>query len=181
VREERPGVSASEIVHAWTCACCGRQYASLPMDFAVDAPVYWRQLDEEEREGAFLNSDFCAIGGDRFIRGCLEIPVLGRVERFVWGVWTSLSEASLKRAYELWDEAEIPADEPPRFGWLSNELKPVYGVSTLNLKAALRFRGGNLRPLIALEPSGHPLAREQAEGITIDRVQEIAAALLHRH
>lgn len=171
----------SEIAYAWTCRCCGRQYASLPMDFAVDAPTYWRQLTDEERARAHLSSDVCVIGEDRFVRGCLEIPVRGRAERFVWGVWTSLSEASLSRAYELWDAPEIPAEEPPRFGWLSNELKAVYGVSTLNLKTALRFRAGNLRPLIVLEPSDHPLAREQAEGITIDRVQEIAAMLLHRH
>ena len=171
----------SEIAYAWTCRCCGRQYASLPMDFAVDAPAYWRQLTEDERKRSFLSTDICVIGEDRFIRGCLEIPVRGRAERFVWGVWTSVSEASLTRAYELWDAPEIPPGEPARFGWLSNELKALYGVSTLNLKAALRFRAGNLRPLIVLEPCDHPLAREQAEGITIDRVQEIAAALLHRH
>jgi hypothetical protein len=169
-----------EIAHAWTCRCCGRQFASLPFDFAVDAPTYWRQLTEEERSRAFLNSDVCVIGEDRFIRGCLEIPVRGREERFVWGVWSSLSDASLRRAYELWDAAQIPADEPARFGWLSNELKAVYQISTLNLKTAIRFRPGNLRPSIEVENSDHPLAREQAEGITIDRVQEIAAALLHR-
>jgi hypothetical protein len=76
----------------------------------------------------------------------------------------------------------MPADEPARFGWFSNELKHLYGGhSTLNLKARIRFRAENLRPLIELEPSGHPLQREQAQGITLERVQEIAAALLHRH
>lgn len=174
-------MSAGEIEYAWSCRCCGRQYRTLPLDFAVDAPVYWRQLSEEERKRAFLSSDVCVIGDDRFIRGCLEIPVRGREERLVWGVWTSLSEASLRRAHELWDAPEVPPDEPARFGWLSNELQAVYGVSTLNLKTAVRFRAGKLRPLIEVQPSGHPLAREQAEGVTVDRVQEIAAALLHRH
>jgi hypothetical protein len=174
-------VTAGEITYAWTCRCCGRQYGTLPLDFAFDAPIYWRQLSEEERKEAFLSSDVCVIGEDRFIRGCLEIPLQGRGDRFVWGVWASLSEASLRRAYELWDAPDIPVGEPARFGWLSSELQNVYGVSTLNLKTAVRFRAGNLRPLIEVEPSDHPLAREQAEGITIDRVQEIAAALLHRH
>ncbi len=174
-------MTAGEITYAWTCRCCGRQYGTLPLDFAFDAPIYWRQLSEEERKEAFLSSDVCVIGEDRFIRGCLEIPLQGRGDRFVWGVWASLSEASLRRAYELWDAPDIPVGEPTRFGWLSSELQNVYGVSTLNLKTAVRFRAGNLRPLIEVEPSDHPLAREQAEGITIDRVQEIAAALLHRH
>ncbi|HXV22688.1 MAG TPA: DUF2199 domain-containing protein [Alphaproteobacteria bacterium] len=166
---------------AWACRCCGRQYRTLPLDFAFDAPIYWGQLSEDERKNAFLNSDICKIGEDRFIRGCIDIPVLGREERFVWGAWTSLSKASLQRAYELWDAREIAPDEPARFGWLSNEMKIVYGVSTLNLKTKVRFRPDNLRPLIQVEPSDHPLAREQAEGITLDRVQEVVATLLHRH
>ena len=171
-----------ELQYAWTCRCCGRQYGTLPLDFACETPIYWNQLSEEERRRAFLSADICTIGEDRFIRGCLEIPVIGRRERFVWGVWSSLSDQSLRRAYELWDVAEIPAEEPARFGWFSNELKHLYGEqSTLNLKARIRFRAGNLRPLIELEPSDHPLAREQSEGITLERVQEIAAALLHRH
>jgi hypothetical protein len=174
-------VTAAEITYAWTCRCCARQYATLPLDFACDAPTYWGQLSEEEQKQAFLSSDVCVIGEDRFIRGCLELPVQGREERFVWGVWASLSQASLQRAYELWDAPEIPPDEPARFGWFSNELKTVYGVSTLNLKTSVRFRSGNLRPLMEVESPDHPLAREQAEGITIARVQEIAAALLHRH
>jgi hypothetical protein len=169
------------INYLWACRCCGRQYNTLPLDFAFDAPIYWQQLSEEERKQAFLSSDICTIGEDRFIRGCLEIPMLGREEHFVWGVWTSLSEASLHRARELWNAAEIAPDEPARFGWLSNEMKIVYGVSTLNLKTKVRFRPDNLRPLIQVEPGDHPLAREQAYGVTLDRVQEIAAALLHRH
>ncbi len=170
-----------EIDYQWACRCCGRQYRTLPLDFAFEAPIYWEQLSEEERKEAFLSSDICTIGEDRFIRGCLEIPVLGRQERFVWGAWTSLSEASLQRACELWNAPEIVPGEPARFGWLSNEMKNVYGLSTLNLKTAVRFRAGNLRPLIQVEPGEHLLAREQAGGITLDRVQEIAAALLHRH
>ena len=120
----------------------------------------------------------CAIGEDRFIRGCLELPVQGE-ERFVWGV--DLLSKPACNAPTSSGMPGGPADEPARFGWLSNELKSIYGVSTLNLKTAVRFRPGNLRPLVEVEPSDHPLAREQAEGITISRVQEIAAALLHRH
>ena len=35
------------------------------------------------------------------------------------------------------------------------------------------------RPLITLEPTDHPLAVEQREGITMARVQEIAEAAFH--
>ncbi|HET9282637.1 MAG TPA: DUF2199 domain-containing protein [Candidatus Angelobacter sp.] len=43
----------------------------------------------------------------------------------------------------------------------------------------IHLRGGNLRPRIELQPTEHPLAVEQRTGIIIERVQEIAAALLH--
>ena len=99
-------------------------------------------------------------------------------EVFVWGVWVSLSEASMQRATELWN-AEAIEIEPPRFGWLSTNIR-VYP-RTLELKTAVHFRGGNLRPRIEVESTDHPLAVEQRQGITVERVQEIAAALLHRH
>ena len=83
----------------------------------------------------------------------------------------------MQRAAELWD-AEVREDEPPRFGWLSTNIR-VYP-RTLKLKAAVHFRSGGLRPLVYVEPT-NPLAIEQERGITLERVQEIVAALMHRH
>ncbi|ACL55945.1 DUF2199 domain-containing protein [Methylobacterium nodulans] len=165
--------------HAWTCACCGEQYSTLPLDFAADAPDYWYGLSAEERTSGVLTADLCTIAGEyHFIRGCLELPIHGRSERLVFGVWVSFSEASMRRAAELWD-AEVIEDEPPRFGWLSTNVRPY--PRSLELKAAVHFRAGGLRPLVELEPSDHPLAREQREGISMNRVQEIVATLMHRH
>jgi hypothetical protein len=162
----------------WTCSCCGKAFDSLPFAYGWRAPDPWRDIPEEtySREN-FLTSDACVIEGrDRFIRGCLDIPV-GGAQTFEWGVWVSLSEESFARAHELWD-GPVPADEKPRFGWLCTEI-PVYP-STLHLKTHVHFRDGNRRPLIKLEPTDHPLAVEQRNGITMQRVQEIAAALLHQ-
>ena len=145
---------------AWTCHCCGRGFDTLPLDYAAPAPAPWLALPEAERAArAVLAEDFCTIdGGHHFVRACLEIPVLGQDQRFVWGVWVSLSEASVRRAAELF-KADPPPGEPPRFGWLSTAL-PLYPAPTLNLKALLRFRRRPLRPAIELEPTGHPLAVE---------------------
>ncbi|WSL64188.1 DUF2199 domain-containing protein [Kitasatospora herbaricolor] len=88
----------------------------------------------------------------------------------------SLSEPNFARTHDLWED---PAreQEPPYFGWLSTEL-PVYAESTLNLKTHVRTRAVGRRPLIELEPTDHPLAVEQREGITMARVQELAYQLL---
>jgi hypothetical protein len=137
-------------------------------------------LPETKRKArAVLTSDFCTINGEHhFVRACLDIPILGQQDRFTWGVWVSISEASIRRAAELYD-VDPAADEPPRFGWLSTSL-PLYSVPTLNLKTMVRFRAQPLRPRVELEPTDHPLSVEQRNGITLERVQEIAAMLLHR-
>jgi hypothetical protein len=162
----------------WTCSCCGRRFDSLLLDVAFAAPAYMDWMMPEERESRIrLNEDLCVMDGEHyFIRSCLEVPVRGLDRPFVWGVWVSLSEASMKRAMELWS-SDVDEDEPTRFGWLSNRINGY--PDTLNLKASVRFRSGDLRPLIELEPTNHPLAVEQREGITIDRVREIIRPLMH--
>jgi hypothetical protein len=103
--------------HAWTCSCCGKQYDTLPLDFAADAPEYWYDIPAGEREKrAVLTADFCTVDSEHhFVRGCLDLPITGSEEKLVFGVWVSLSEASIRRAAELWS-AEVIEDEPPRYG-----------------------------------------------------------------
>ena len=49
------------------------------------------------------------------------------------------------------------------------------GVQTCALPI-FHLRSGDLRPLIELEPTDYPLAVEQRNGITLDRIKQIAAA-----
>ena len=153
--------------HVWTCRCCGRQFDTLPLDFACEAAR------------GKLDSDVCMIDDkDIFVRGCLEIPIIGQEDCFIWGVWVSVSKASFTRILELWD-APVIENEPPKFGWLCNNIS-LYP-TTLNLKTHIHLRRGGNRPSIELEPTDHPLAIEQRQGISIERVEEIAAALSRRH
>ncbi|APZ93323.1 hypothetical protein Fuma_02940 [Fuerstiella marisgermanici] len=55
---------------------------------------------------------------------------------------------------------------------------PLYP-DTFLLKTHVHTRTLGLRPFVELEPTDHPLAVEQREAITMDRVREIAEALLH--
>ena len=166
--------------YAWTCTCCDKQYDTLPMRYDAAAPAYWDNLPEAERSArAKLHTDFCTIDDQHyFVRGCLEIPVLGQKKPFVWGVWTSLSRDNFRRALELFNQEPLER-EPARFGWLAT-IVPIYQPSTLNLRTYVRFRGGGQRPSVETELTEHPLAIEQHHGITLKRVQEIAAALDHR-
>jgi hypothetical protein len=172
--------SARVMGHVWTCRCCGKQFDALPLSFASVAPYPWFALPEAERRTrAQLSSDQCVIDGKEFyIRGCLEISVLGNDDPFVWGVWVSVSEASFERIGQLW-EIEIREHEPSFFGWLCTELT-VYP-QTCGLKTQLHLRNGGIRPFIEVEPTDHPLAVEQRTGMSLNRVEEIAAELLPHH
>ncbi|MGO8913932.1 MAG: DUF2199 domain-containing protein [Bradyrhizobium sp.] len=166
--------------HAWTCSCCGRQFNTLPLDFACEAPDHWFHVPElERRHRGKLDSDFCIIDDKNiFVRGCLEIPIVGRDDKFIWGVWVSVSRESFARILELWAAPSI-LNEPPKFGWLSNNIS-MYP-PTLNLKTHLNLRGAPARPSIELEPTDHPLAIEQRHGVSVSRIEEIAATLSIRH
>lgn len=69
------------------------------------------------------------------------------------------------------------SEEPPYFGWFSSSL-PVYP-ETLGLKVNVHTRDVGIRPLIEVEPTDHPLAVEQREGVTAGRVTKIAETMLH--
>src|ERR1700685_529535 len=109
--------------YVWTCACCGKRYDTLPMRYDLDAPSHWDGLPAAERESrAKLHTDFCTIDDQYFfVRACLEIPVLGQPEIFVWGVWPSLSGENSRRALELWHKEPLER-EPARFGWLASAI-----------------------------------------------------------
>ena len=148
------------------------------MSFSADAPYWYDVIAPEELEWrAELTSDQCVIDDEHyFVRGVLEIPVADGSEPLTWGVWVSLSRKNFERMSELW-ETPGRESEPPYFGWLSTAL-PCYP-DTLSLKTHVHTRPVGLRPLIELEPTEHPLAVEQRNGITMARVKEIVECVLH--
>ena len=160
------------------CQTCGQYHDHVPMSFGAEGPVYYLAMSEQERsERCEHSTDLCVIDQQHyFIRGRLELPIMGSDKAFIWGVWCSLSEESFKQTILRWDATGREQDDP-MFGWLSTKL-PAYP-ETLNLKTIVHPQPPGDRPLVILEETDHPLSIEQREGITMDRVQEIAEAVLH--
>lgn len=132
---------------------------------------------EERDERVDLSTDDCVIDDKEFyIRGCIEIPVIGLAEPFIWGTWVSISQESYEKFVDLY-EAEGRESEPPFFGWL-NHTPPGYPFQEL-YKTMVHLRPVPTRPLIELEPTEHPLAVEQRSGITVERLKEIVETILH--
>jgi hypothetical protein len=159
----------------FTCAVCKLEHDGLP-DIAFRSPYYYDVLPEAGRgPRVFLDSDFCQVDDDYFIRGCLELPIIGRDEVFSYGVWISVSETNFGHYRETFHMEDPP---PARYlGWLSNQL-PGYP-DTLRLKAAAHVRPHNQRPYIELEPTDHPLAVRQRDGIAIEEVIKACSDVLH--
>lgn len=163
----------------FTCTTCGEIHRGMP-SFGADAPLNYYSVPEEERASRCkLGTDDCVVDDQwYFIQGCIEIPVHGENEPFSWGVWVSLSEQS----YRQWVEhfhSEKRSHIGPFFGWLNAWLKPY--PDTMNLKTRVHLRDGGIRPFIELEPTEHPLAVEQREGISVQRVAELYAQMVHEN
>ena len=159
------------------CRCCGDVHRGLPA-WHFQAPVQALAIPEEERRSRVeLTEDDCVIDAKEFyLKGLLELPVVGTGERFVWGVWLSVSEESYLRFTELFQDVGREAGEA-FFGWLCNSL-PGYPETQL-LKTYLHVREYPMRPWVALEPTSHPLAVDQREGLTRDRAVAMTERMLH--
>ena len=166
----------------YCCRWCGAVHRGLSA-WHFDEPLGVPAVPPDERARRVdLTSDGCVITHDDgeptefYVKGLLEVPVRGATEPFVWGVWLSLSEESFARYVELHeDERRAPGET--FFGWLANRV-PGYPDTSL-LKTMVHVRAYPLRPWVELEPTDHPLAVEQREGISRERAVEIAERLLH--
>jgi hypothetical protein len=164
---------------SWTCPSCGEAHRGL-FDLALDRPDHCTgepataRNAELDKSGNFLSEDFCVLDGEHyFVRCVLSLPLLGASEtHFGYGVWSTLSEANFDSYVESFD-SEQQGGLGPWFGWFSNALKGY--PDTLNLKCRVHPRDGRQRPIVALEPTEHPLAREQQVGISFDRVLDLYA------
>lgn len=167
----------SKHIEGFFCKCCGKYHDELPMSYGSPVPDYFYDIPTEEQESRVeMNEDLCIIDDEHFfIRGCIEIPVVDGDEPFIWDVWVSLSEANFNKTNDYWEVEGREKELEPMFGWLSTSI-PCYP-ETLNLKTMVHTRSVGVSPFIELEPTSHPLAVEQREGITIERVKLISEEL----
>jgi hypothetical protein len=148
------------------------------MNLGSDRPFGWPDDLEKhhlyEDRGFLLTDDSCVMQNNEFfVRGLLQIPIKDvESKSFAYVVWCSLSRSNFElfeRTFGL-DEREHLG---PWFGWLSSDLAGY--PSTLRIKCSVLPQNQKMRPLVELEPTDHPLALEQREGITLARLFEIYA------
>jgi hypothetical protein len=160
----------------WNCTICGEKHGDVPACFGIDAP--WRALvpeDEFDRR-VELTADQCVIDDNTFfVRGHIEIPIHGNLDPLAFSVWSSLSKQSFLHMTERWNAADR-ANDDLYFGWLSTPIW-VYP-DTIHLKLAVQSRRTGLTPLFEVRNDKHDLARDQRDGISIERWHRLALQLL---
>ena len=157
---------------SFVCAGCGERHEGLPYDVGFDAP----NIATGDLPRATLTPDTCILDEHRFVRGVLQIPIVGGPGPLNYGVWVTLSEKSFAEFIAHGRLTRCYLDGP-YFGWLWSAIGQW--PDTMRLKTNVRPQPPPLRPLIELQPTDHPLAVAQREGISIARHREIALAVLH--
>jgi hypothetical protein len=150
------------------------------MSFAAEFPDQYANLTREDRDArAVISSDQCIIDQQWFfVRGCLEIPIAGSDEPFLWGLWVSVREEVFDQIEDCWELQGRERCRGPFKGRLANSLAEY--AETLNLKTKILVQPVGTRPLFVIEESEHPLAIEQTFGITRERALEMASLVLHQ-
>lgn len=185
IRNTRPTVTLDDLAGLrWKCGECDEWHAGPMLDVGFDRPHYWSNKYDpghrwsilpsgalEKTHKSFLDSDYCAIDDEHyFVRGIIELPILGTGEDFCWGVWGSLSHENFEALIRADEKKEQP-EKTEMFSWLSSKI--LYYPDTLSLKMTAVIQEPGMRPVFRLDQADHPLVREFYEGITPDRVKEI--------
>ena len=159
------------------CHQCGQHHNNLAMSYDFPAPAYW-STDFAKDATSQLHEEICIIKGQYFfVKGNIEIMIGATGERFIYTVWISLEQPDFNRAVQMWYDPQR-VNEPSYPGQVANQLTGYPDM--LGLNVAVHSRKVGVRPFIKLGPAEHPLSVEQAQGIEMQRVQEIAELMVHQ-
>jgi len=133
---------------------------------------------EEIETRVVITPDLCVIDNREFyVRGRIPVPIVGLDEPFIWGVWAEVGPKDFMRTNEMWT-TEGRELEAPFKGYLDSELF-LFG-NTINLEVMVQTQVVGRRPHFTVMDPQHPIAVDQRDGLTMERVIDIAEMILHR-
>lgn len=173
-------MAAETLFDGFYCTICSKFHAGQPTSHASDSPDTYAGITQAEREHrAILGTDQCVIDQEQyFLRGIIEIPIIGIDETFIWGAWARVWEKDYEEMSDSWETPGREKTIGPYKGRLNNNI-PTYDPETFNLKCTIRIQPVGSRPLFLVDEPEHPLAIDQRQGISMDRVRRIASIVHH--
>ncbi len=162
------------------CSCCGEIHRGIPT-YGTKLPLAAFFIPKEEREHRVDAGDSdCVIDEEYFfLRGCIEIPVNGFKDHFIWGAWINVRKEDFLE-YITCPDNKNRSELGPYYGYLSAHFLP-YEEDCDELRVIMHPREEGTRPLLELEKSEHPLSIEQHNGIAAERVAQIYEIMEHRN
>ncbi|MBC7817123.1 MAG: DUF2199 domain-containing protein [Planctomycetaceae bacterium] len=147
-------------------------------ELAFQRPDEVWMLEPAEKERRVKDGDdLCILSGTRpaeaarhFIRGLIELPIVGVDDTWAVGVWAEVSKHDYERYEQLYRE---DATQEPRFrGIVSNS--PSGFEDVLGAEVMVQLGTASSRPAFwfVSEPV-HSLAELQRNGISLDRIHQV--------
>ena len=163
----------------YVCAMCGREHEGPPL--AYDFPPIPASVgqvvgrDELEQRTRRTDDQFF-LDEERFwLKGLLELPVLDAEQPLLFGVWVEVERDVLTAIERAWDTDELVRS---RFEGTFDTIVWPYK-NALGLLVGLDYHSREQRPRVVVLDAAHELGREQRDGITLERVRELAARIEH--
>jgi hypothetical protein len=159
-----------------TCAFCGREHDVDDMDFAFRRPDPLLAVPEAEREArCSWDVDLAKVDETFYVRCVLYLPRQGGGD-FGLGLWVRVSPEDFGRYLSVYEHPD-QANEPPFRGVVANQVATY--PPTIGLPVTVRLTGATTRPVLVCDASTHPLAVEQREGVSNERITALLAPGFH--
>jgi hypothetical protein len=164
----------SEIV----CQCCGEAHSIEEAEgsFALpdDAACIGR-IGRLFRVRA--NRAFCSLDRKRFfVRGLLSFPIREHNDEYCWGTWVEIDSSTFKLLRQNWDlDTRVNQTSCP--GFLSNSIPPLG--RTVGVPVSVTVQPIGTAPRIEVIDKSHPIAKEQSDGISMQRAVGFNHWVLH--
>lgn len=93
---------SSEDIHQHICPCCNEpvEPGTLPLDYSFRLPDDLLMLPSEEQEHRISSPHSALKSVDNryfYIRGLVELPVIGTDQTLAWGTWIQVSKKDYKK------------------------------------------------------------------------------------
>ena len=158
------------------CEVCGQSHEGLPLDMGFLKPGAYFNMPLRVRRRWHITSEACVFDDARFfILGYMMFPIHYSFRYFTWGLWAEVSAYTFERYVALFESDG--SLEPVHHGAISVEREARFrGMD--NLLTTIRFGDKTHRPVFELKPSNHRLCRDQYNGISMHRLQQILHTVL---
>jgi hypothetical protein len=122
-----------------------------------------------------LTSETAVLDGAHFfVRTCMEVPIKGTGNNFVWGLWVEVTEQDILDYSDMSQKGTVGG---PYRGALANSL-PFYP-DCLGMPVSVQPQPGDKRPLLFTPEGESSLARHLRDGMTELEARTFFERVLH--